>query len=93
MIPDWAYMAAITALLTVIGILWKLHLDSDARERAVAVASHNEAMIEVVKDRDEWKAIAKAMVTDVGELGEALAVRNRIDEELRRVGVVKVVAT
>lgn len=48
MIPDWAYAAAIGALLTVIGILWKLHLDDDKRrdddfERLQGVASQSSA--------------------------------------------------
>ena len=39
---------------------------------------------------DEWKALAKDAIGDVAELAEALKVRNRVDEELRRKGVIGV---
>lgn len=37
---------------------------------------------EITTSRDEWKKIAQDSVRDVGELGEALTIRNRIDEAL-----------
>lgn len=53
-----------------------------------AIRSGNAALItEVTRDRDEWKGIAKTAVGEVGELGEALTVRNRIDEGILKSGV------
>jgi hypothetical protein len=50
-------------------------------------AAHTRELAAIVHDRDEWKTVAKDAVADVRELTEALTVRNRIDEELRRSGV------
>lgn len=41
-------------------------------------------VLELTTSRDEWKKIAQDSVRDVGELGEALTIRNRIDEALAR---------
>ena len=58
------------------------------------VKAIKEGYVEIVTElrasRDEWKSIAKDAIGDVGELGEALKVRNRVDEELRRKGVIGV---
>jgi hypothetical protein len=49
--------------------------------------AHARELGEIVRDRDEWKALAKDAIHDVGELGEALNVRNKIDEGLRSSGI------
>lgn len=86
MIPDWAYAAAIGALLTALGILWKSHMDSDARERQRADVEVERERQRSDKETADWKIIAKDAIHDVGQLGDALNVRNRIDEELLRSG-------
>lgn len=67
---------------------------ADAEKFAEVRAADAKTLAEVTRDRDEWKAIAKesvgtsaAAVGDVKDLAEALTVRNRIDEDLRRAGV------
>lgn len=47
-------------------------------------ASMLQLVTEITTSRDEWKSIAKDAITDVGQLGEALTVRNRIDEALTK---------
>ena len=88
MIPDWAYAAAISALLTVIGVLWKSHLDAVKRERenlmaqiAEAKAEKKELHDEDIRECGEWKDIARKAVASSGELASALDTRNRSDEE------------
>ena len=56
----------------------------------VEIQKANTALVaELTRDRDDWKAIAKDAVGDVRELSEALTVRNRIDEGLRKSGVLR----
>jgi hypothetical protein len=43
-----------------------------------------ERFSDVVKDRDEWKAIAQALVPALEKLGDALEERNRRDAERHR---------
>lgn len=39
---------------------------------------------ELTASRDDWKKMAQDSIADVGQLGEALTVRNRIDEALTK---------
>jgi len=72
-------------LVLVIAIL--LRGDVVTKATVAAVAAGNAALVaELVKDRDDWKAIAKQATTELGELAEALTIRNRIDEEMIRTG-------
>lgn len=57
------------------------------RAHEAIVAAHRETLGLVTADRDEWKGVAKTAIAEVGELAEALTVRNRIDEDLRRQGL------
>lgn len=54
---------------------------SDDRVEAIK-AGWSSLATELTTSRDEWKKIAQDSVRDVGELGEALTIRNRIDEAL-----------
>ncbi len=77
--------------LGVLTVVFVLILRGDLYTKTAITASREgdaRLIAEVSRDRDEWKTIAKDAVRESGELGEALTVRNRIDEDLlRRIGV------
>ena len=52
MVPEWAYGAAITALVTVLGILWRDHLAQDKRERQRAdrIDTANARIVDTLRD-------------------------------------------
>lgn len=52
-----------------------------AEDRVRAIKEGATALLsEVTASRDDWRKMAQDSIADVGQLGEALAVRNRIDE-------------
>lgn len=53
---------------------------------AAEVALWRERLADVVADRDEWKALAKASSANVDRLADALEARNRRDELAVRSG-------
>ena len=56
-----------------------------ADQRIDEVRKGGERLIgELTSSRDEWKKMAQDSIADVGQLGEALTVRNRIDEALTK---------
>lgn len=64
-------LGLLVAALTAVGVLWKLHLDADRRERT---------------QTDDWKAIAQTSTANTTKLADALEERNRIDEALQKAG-------
>ena len=72
---------AVLAALVILILRGDLVTKRAADERIAAV---RELIAELSSSREEWKGIAKESVADVGVLGEALTVRNRIDEALTK---------
>lgn len=65
---------AVTALAAVIILILRGDL--------VTKKSADALIAELTASRDEWKGLARESIADVGQLGEALTVRNRVDEAL-----------
>jgi len=75
----------VTTLVGVIVLLLRgdLVTKKASDDRVDAIKTGCAALVaELTTSRDEWKGIAKETLGDVGQLSEALTVRNRIDEAL-----------
>lgn len=68
---EQALLAALSIAGTVIGVLWKLHLDADGRERAAST----ERLHDKNQDKEEWRSIAKEAVAALDGLRSILQIK------------------